>query len=205
LLSTPPSHSSRPSTGGSGQPSFQSLGQPIGQQSFQPPGQQPFQPGQQPFQPFLAQGRPNEARPPSSHAPSNTPSNLSYASPALSVSNYSGSGGSEVNRTGSPTSITEHRVLHVTNASTDGFMFQDAFSSSSSSAAAAAAAAATVTSSSSHEPQRDGKGRLRRPSLGKAPLVHLDGGRIQQQLEAATSGARPAAVEGGPAPPAYEA
>ena len=82
-------------------------------------------------------------------------------------------------------------------------MYQDPFAASSSSAAAAAAAS-MVSSSSSHEPQRDGKGRIRRPSLSKAPIVHLDGGRVQQQLEAATSGARPV-VEGGPAPPAYEA
>ena len=79
-------------------------------------------------------------------------------------------------------------------------MFQDAFSGSSSAAAA--------VSSSSHELQRDGKGRIRQPSLGKAPLVHLDGGRVQEELEAAASGpSRPVAVEGGPgaAPPAYEA
>jgi len=108
-------------------------------------------------------------------------------------------------------SIAEQRILHVTNAhpATEGFMFEDPFSSSSSSAAAAAAAAAaSVSSFSSNEPQRDGKGRIRRPSLGKAPLVHLDGGRVQQQLEAAISGAGPVVVTGtgaGPAPPAYEA
>jgi len=105
-------------------------------------------------------------------------------------------------------SIAEQPILHVTNAhpATEGFMFEDPFSSSSSSDAAAAAAASSF---SPHEPQVDGKGRIRRP-LGKAPLVHLDGGRVQQQLEAAIFGAGPAVVAEaeagpGPAPPAYEA
>ena len=202
LLSSRPSHSPTPSTGSSiqpiGQQSFQYPGQTIGQQPFQQPFQLPGQPiGQQSFQPFLAQGGPSEARP-LSHTHSATPSNLSYASPARSVSNASGSGGSEVNRTGSLTSIPEQRILHVTNASMDGLMYQDPLAASSSSAVGVASMV-----SSSHEPQLDGKGRMRQPSLGKAQLVHLDGGIVQEQLEAATTTARPV-VEGGPAPPAYE-
>jgi len=103
-------------------------------------------------------------------------------------------------------SIAEQPILHVTNAhpAMEDFMSEDPFSSSSS----AAAAAASVSSFSSHEPQVDGKGRMRHPSQGKVPLVHLDGGRVQQQLEAVISGAGPAVVAeagAGPAPPAYEA
>ncbi|KAF9469443.1 hypothetical protein BDZ94DRAFT_1244474 [Collybia nuda] len=182
--------SSRPSTGGSTHP-------------LRPPSQQGYFSGQ-PTQP---QPRPVDfgraATSTTTH--SHTQSTASYTSPSI----YSGAthaiGMSMVsnsedhpytNRSGSPMSMQEQRILQVTNApalSPQSETFQYADSLVSSSAASEAATSAV--------PQRDGKGRLR-TSTGKAPLVHLDGGRIQQELEAgSSSGMRPP----GAAPPAYEA
>lgn len=185
--------SSRPSTGGSTQPL-----RPASQQGYFPafPAQQP--------QPQI---RPDMGRATSSNAHSHTQSIASYTTPSL----YSGAAhaigvnmgvGSDdhsyFNRSGSPMSVQEQgRILQVANApelspQSATFPFTDSVVASSSSGPVTEAAASAM-------PQRDGKGRLR-TSTGKAPLVHLDGGRVQEELQEGSS-SRPA----GAAPPAYEA
>lgn len=182
--------SSRPSTGGSIQP-------------LRPASQQ----GYFPAQPSQAQTRPDMGRATSSNAHSHNQSIASYTTPSV----YSGAAhaigvnmgvGSDdhpyFNRSGSPMSMQEQgRILQVANApelspQSPTFPFTDSVVPSSSSGPVTEAAASAV-------PQRDGKGRLR-TSTGKAPLVHLDGGRVQAELQEGSS-SRPA----GTAPPAYEA
>lgn len=199
--------SSRPSTAGSTQPL-----RPPSQQGYFQPQQQPARPGD-----F---GRSTSATPSGAHSHSH--SSGSFTSPPVSLSNWSAStgpgyvgpammgmgAGSTVsddhlyNRSGSPTSILEPRRLQVANLplmspASDVF---DPFASSSAAAAAIAMASTTAV------PQRDGKGRLRM-STEKAPVVHLDGGRVQQELEARSSAAGGSAGPSGvgPSPPAYEA
>ncbi|RDB22179.1 hypothetical protein Hypma_010639 [Hypsizygus marmoreus] len=111
-------------------------------------------------------------------------------------------------RSGSPSSIQEQqpvRRLQVANATplspaSATVAFDDAFSSS-----LAAAASAEPQATATAVPQRDGKGRLR-TSTGKAPLVHLDGGRVQEELNASSSSAAGSSSSaGGPSPPEYVA
>jgi len=76
------------------------------------------------------------------------------------------------NRSGSPISIQEPRILQVTNAPISPTSpMHDAFAESSSAAAAASAVLG---------PPRDGKGRVIQSMSSKPPLVHLDGGRYQE-------------------------
>lgn len=190
--------SSRPSTAGSMQP-------------LRPPSQHSY--------PQPVQNRLSDYGNSGSTTLSHTQSNTSFTSPPVSLSNWSSGPGpgysagasigmsmgmgsddhSYTNRSGSPTSIHDQqpaRRLQVANApplspASETFPFTDSLVSTSMTAPAAT----TATQ------QRDGKGRLR-TSTGKAPLVHLDGGRVQEELEASASGSsRPA----GAAPPAYEA
>ncbi|KAJ3576857.1 hypothetical protein NP233_g133 [Leucocoprinus birnbaumii] len=91
-------------------------------------------------------------------------------------------------RTGSPVSFQERRILQVTNADLLPQSPQTPGVGSSS-----------LDNRLSVDPQRDGKGRI--ISKGeKAPIVHLDGGRFQEDIAGSSSSA-PA----GPAPPAYSA
>lgn len=94
------------------------------------------------------------------------------------------------NRAGSPVSVHEQRILQVANARPVS-VEPDAFEHVSVPIVAP-------------EPRLDGKGRL--STIGeKAPIVHLDGGRYQQQdLGAGSSSSGPVmAARVTPAPPAY--
>jgi hypothetical protein len=109
--------------------------------------------------------------------------------------------GHDPSRSGSPASVVEQpaRRLTVANATSPEsgtFLFHD---SSSSSVAPPAAAVATAV------PQRDGKGRLR-TIPPKAPIIHLDGGRVQARMLTphGAGGSSPMDSEG-PFPPEYEA
>lgn len=124
----------------------------------------------------------------------------SYQPSMSSQSNYS----DPFNRTGSPVSVQENRILHIANAD-PGFGSPDnSFSygnnaEASSSAAAGPGPSSAAAGSSSAATQVDGKGRPLNTSGEKAPLVHLDGGAYQAP-EPGTTNPPP-----GPAPPAYSA
>ena len=135
------------------------------------------------------------------------------------------------NRTGSPVSIQEQRILQVTNAEpsspydrgsiydpnayyAEGSSSSSAAynsnahypegSSSSSTAAGSSLAAPSGGASSTGAGARDGKGRPFNTAGEKMPLVHLDGGLYQQPGSGAQMGfGNPSTQPTGPAPPAY--
>ena len=197
--------SSRPSTGGSTQPL-----NPSSQQGLvQPPQQQ---------QPPADFGRNASA---SATSPSHQASYAATSSFSKRSSNPDGGsgyiagtsgiglamlGGSDEhtypNRTGSPASLLEQpaRILTVANGTSPEsgtFSFHGTSSPPSSSVAVPPAAITTAV------PQRDGRGRLRMIPP-KAPIVHLDGGRVQERI-LASHGAGGSSSVAGPEPPAYEA
>lgn len=88
------------------------------------------------------------------------------------------------NRTGSPVSFQEQRILQVANTDLHPQSPQSPEISSSLSGGRL-----------SVDPQRDGKGRIA-PKGEKAPIVHLDGGRYQEGVAGSSSAAAPG-------PPAY--
>jgi hypothetical protein len=95
-------------------------------------------------------------------------------------------------------SILEQRRLHVTNAPQPQSPQSAEFDPYAMDSAIAQASAAATTVIPASIPQFDGKGRLTMPAGGsKTPIVHLDGGRVQDALNIR----RPGTV----APPAYTA
>jgi hypothetical protein len=106
-------------------------------------------------------------------------------------------------RTGSPVSIQEHRVLQVINPD-NSYTFSSGGGASSAVAggsSSSAAAAAFAAGSPSPPPGTvDGKGRPIRLGGEKAPLVHLDGGLYEEPLVQIGG---PSSSSNDPAPPAY--
>jgi len=101
------------------------------------------------------------------------------------------------NRTGSPVSIHEQRILQLANpeSSYNRSSIYDPNAYYSEAGASSSAGPSSVSGSSSAP--RDGKGRPLVLVGEKAPLVHLDGGMYEQQPEPVP------VVHTGPAPPAY--
>ncbi|KIM48664.1 hypothetical protein M413DRAFT_21015 [Hebeloma cylindrosporum] len=114
------------------------------------------------------------------------------------------------NRTGSPVSIQEQRILQVTNADSspypggsvydpnayyaEGSSSSSAYYAEGSSSGAGPSSSSAAASNSSAFAAADGKGRPLNTRGEKAPIVHLDGGLYQQPVPG---------VQTGPAPPAY--
>ena len=105
----------------------------------------------------------------------------------------------EPDRIGSPASMEQPpRRLTIANATTPESPTSP-FHDSSPTAATLPAVEAVATA----VPRRDGKGRLR-TIPPKAPIVHLDGGRIQEQILASHEAGGSSSLAG-PLPPAYQA
>ncbi|KAG5650612.1 hypothetical protein H0H81_011660 [Sphagnurus paluster] len=200
--------SSRPSTAGSAQPLYPAPTAGILQQ-----------------QQAQALQHQNYGRPSSTATHAHSHSSVSFTSPPVALAQWTGgapgpgyNGGTAAlmglsmgtgagagasaaedyfNRSGSPTSIQETRRLQVANARPLSPAESESFSLAEIPSSSSAAAAATV------EPvvQRDGKGRI--VSTGPVePLVHLDGGRVEDLGPVASL----SAVDTPPpsqAPPAY--
>ena len=125
------------------------------------------------------------------------------------------------NRTGSPVSIQEQRILQVTNNAEPSSPYDrgsiydpNAYYAESSSSSSAAVAGPSSSSSagpsggtsnaSSSAFAMDGKGRPLNMSGEKVPIVHLDGGLYQQPVPGVQMGFGNAPSQPpGPAPPAY--
>jgi hypothetical protein len=136
------------------------------------------------------------------------------------------------NRTGSPVSIQEQRILQVTNAEPSSpydrgsiydpnayyaegsssssaahnpnTHYREGSSSSSTAAGSSSLAAPSGGASSAGAVVRDGKGRPFNTAGEKMPLVHLDGGLYQQPVPGVQMGLGNATTQPtGPAPPAY--
>jgi len=102
------------------------------------------------------------------------------------------------NRTGSPVSIHEQRILQLANPETSSYHRGSVYDPNAyyMEAGTSSSAGPSSVSGSSSAP-RDGKGRPLVLVGEKAPIVHLDGGVYEQQPEPV------AVVQTGSAPPAY--
>ena len=119
------------------------------------------------------------------------------------------------NRTGSPVSIQEQRILQVTNAEpsspydTGSIYDPNAYYAEGSSSSSAAAGSSSLVGPSGGAASAgafatDGKGRPFNTAGEKVPIVHLDGGLYQQPVPGAQMGSGNATTQPtGPAPPAY--
>jgi hypothetical protein len=123
---------------------------------------------------------------------------------AIGMAVFGGADGTSYpNRSGSPASVQEQLAqrLTVANATPNPNSPDSATFSPYASSSVVTSPVVAVTTA---VPQRDGKGRLR-TLPPKAPIIHLDGGRVQEQLLGSSHDGAGGSSSAGPLPPAYEA